>query len=493
MNFVHKWPFAESAAGPATEAGADACAEGNGSGGEWVLAVLVIANLWWTALCLGGYRPETMVIASAVNAATFALWLAMKAWRRRRFAVRCAALATLPFLVYGAVSAGWLTPVPWLGWQDWLRWAQMAVVFWVALHGIRAARAHEALFWSMVALGVVAVCMAVYQRLADPAWLTMGRRQAAQFVGRSSGFFGIPNSLAALLNLLLPPMVALTFQRGAGAVQRVFCGYLAALFACGVVLTVSRGAWLSLGMALALWPLLAFRDTARRWWWSLAVAVLLAASVALLYWNVATVRVRLDSLRHNQGEAARAVLWRAGWELAREKPLLGTGAGSYGVLFERHRPERFWDDPRWVHNDYLNTLSDYGLVGFLLSFGVASVLLGRCLRLLRTDGRSGSAGGPAGRMRSIRAGLVIGLLAFALQLCVDFNLKIPALAQMAAVAAALVISAVGDWGAAALCRAGARAMDGRSDRGGAGGRRDSLPADSALPGRGAALRGTGGH
>jgi cytochrome c-type biogenesis protein CcmH/NrfG len=48
-------------------------------------------------------------------------------------------------------------------------------------------------------------------------------------------------------------------------------------------------------------------------------------------------------------------------------------------------------------------------------------------------------------MRAIRAGLVIGLMAFALQLLVDFNLKIPALAQMAAILAALVI-APGDEG-----------------------------------------------
>ena len=126
--------------------------------------------------------------------------------------------------------------------------------------------------------------------------------------------------------------------------------------------------------------------------------------------------------------------------MVREQPLLGTGAGSYGVLFERYRPERFWDDPRWAHNDYLNTLSDYGLVGFLLSFGVAALFLGRWRRLFQPERGAGLAGGPPGRWRVIRAGLGIGLLAFALQLFVDFNLKIPALAQMAAIVTALVLA-----------------------------------------------------
>jgi O-antigen ligase len=440
MNSVHKWPVSGGATGTATEAAVDVCPAGVHSVGEWVLVILVLGNLAWTAMCLGGFRPETMVVASAVNAATFALWLAMSVWRRGRFELRGAALATLPFLVYGAVSAGWLTPVPWMGWQDWLRWAQMAAVFWVVLHGIRSARAQEVLFVGLAALGVVAVCMAVYQRVSDPAWLMMGRSQSPQFFGRSSGFFGIPNSLAALLNMLLPPMVALALQRGAGAMQRVICGYLAALFAAGVLLTVSRGAWLSLGLVLAAWPLLAFRDTARRWRWSLSVAVLLVGIAALLYLGVPAARARIDSLVQHQGERSRAVLWRAGWGLVREKPLLGTGAGSYGVLFERHRPGHFGDDPRWAHNDYLNTLSDYGLLGFLLSFGAAALFLGQLRSAIQAEHGSASAGGTVGRMRAIRSGLAIGLLAFALQLLVDFNLKIPALAQIAAVAAALVIS-----------------------------------------------------
>ena len=444
MNSVHKWSSSIGEAAPETKSGAEPPGEACGPVGEWALVILVLANLWWTTLCLGGYRPETMVVTGAVNLGTLGLWWAVAAWQRRWLEFPGAALATLPFLVYGAVNAAWITPVPWLGWRDWLGWAQMAAVFWVVLGGVRTMRARTVLFAGVVALGVVAVGMAVYQRLGDPGWLMMGRRQSLQFLDRSSGSFGIPNSLAAFLNLLLPAMVALTFQRGAGAVQRVVCGYLAALFVCGVLLTLSRGAWLSLGVALTAWPLLAMRGGARRWRWALVVALLLAGSAAALYLSASQVRVRIDQLLQNRGEASRAVMWRAGWKLAGERPLFGTGAGSYGVLFERHRPERFWDDPHWAHNDYLNTLSDYGIVGLLLSFGVAALMLaGTGRRLFQPDGLSPGWSGATRRMPTLRAGLAIGLLAFALQLFVDFNLKIPAVAQAAAIAAALVLAPSG--------------------------------------------------
>ena len=443
MNSVHKCSGAGIEVAPPADSAA--LADGRGSGGEWILVILVLANLWWTTLCLGGYRSETMVVTGAVNLGTLGLWCAIEAWRGRSLALHGAALATLPFLAYGAVNAAWITPVPWLGWQDWLGWAQMAAVFLVVLQGIRTGRARTVLFAGLAGLGAVAVGLAAYQRLNDPAWLMMGRRQALQFLGRSSGPFGIPNSLAAFLNLLLPAMIALTFERRAGLLQRVVCGYLAALFACGVLLTMSRGGWLSLGVALTAWPLLFPRGEGRRWRWSIAVVLVLAGALAALYLNAPQARARIDQLLRNKGEVSRNIIWRAGWKLAQERPLLGTGAGSFGVLFERHRPERFWDDPHWAHNDYLNTLSDYGAVGFLLSFGMAALVVAGFGRrpfrgcVAAADGQTGAAE----PMAPLRAGLAIGLLAFALQLLVDFNLKIPALAQAAAIAAALVAAPSG--------------------------------------------------
>ena len=441
MNFVHKWPAGGPTARNGAPEGAAGPADGDpgvGAHGEALLTGLVLASLGWTTLCLGGYRPETMLVTVTLNAAALIAWLGLEAWRRRGLQLRLPALAMLPFLVYAAVNAGWVTPVPWLGWQDWLGWAQMAAVFWVVLHGIRGDRAREALLWGLVALGCAAVAMAGYQRLADPKWLMLGREQAAQFLGRSSGPFGIPNSLAAFLNLVLPPMLALALQRGAGPAQRIFCGYLAALFACGVLLTVSRGAWLALGVALAAWPLLVGHSPRRRWLGGLGVCALLVLIAAAIYVREPQVKERVDQLARNRGEISREVMWRAGWRLFQDSPLLGTGAGSYGVLLERHRPMMFWDSPRWAHNDYLNTLSDYGTTGLLLSFGVLAVFGWQAMRRLAAG--AGSRNESTVRLErwgALRTGLAIGLLAFGLQLFVDFNLKIPALAQVAAALLAL--------------------------------------------------------
>jgi O-antigen ligase len=287
----------------------------------------------------------------------------------------------LPFLAYAAMNVLWVTPVRWLGWHDWLWWTQMLIIFWVVLNDMRSGAAQRALLIVLGSLGFTAVVLAAYQTFVQPDWLMLGRQQAEQFAGRASGPFGIPNSLAALLLVLLPPAVVLTFSPRAGAVRRILAGYLACAYIFGLALTVSRGAWLGLAVAVVVWPLLQGGENWRRRVGRTLVAGLavLAAGV-VIYLTVPTLRARFETLVEEAGERTRPIMWRGAWQLFQENPVFGSGAGSYNVAFERHRPEHYQLDSQWAHNDYLNTLSDYGIVGFGLFFGGAALVAFLALR-----------------------------------------------------------------------------------------------------------------
>jgi hypothetical protein len=125
-------------------------------------------------------------------------------------------------------------------------------------------------------------------------------------------------------------------------------------------------------------------------------------------------------------------MWTGAWRLWLDAPVMGNGAGSYNLLFERHRAEGFRDEPLWAHNEYLNLLADYGLIGALLAGGAAMAIVAGCRRSLKV---SGSRGWPA-------AGIGLGLLAFALQMAFEFHLKIPGLALAVAAAAGLAVARV---------------------------------------------------
>ena len=278
-------------------------------------------NLGWTTLCLGGYRPETMVITSALTGGLLAVHLASRVFEEdaARTRIHPAGWLLLPFVVYGAINAAWVTPVPWLGWRDWFGWAEMVAVFWVVLNGVRTSAAKRALFATLVALGVTAVLLGCYQRFVHPDWLMLNRVQAEQFIGRASGSFGIPNSLAAFLLLLLPALGALALRRGAGAVARVFAGWLTLVFGFGLVLTISRGAWIGLALALVAWPLVAGRGG---WWRRMGLAVVVLGAVltvgGLLYAAIPKVQERFVALVRDAGETTRPVMWRAAWKLFQE-------------------------------------------------------------------------------------------------------------------------------------------------------------------------------
>jgi len=403
--------------------------------------ILLSGNLVWTTLCLGGYRPETMVITSLLNGLILVVHILGRAWLEKAPRIHPVSWWFLPFLIYAAVNVFVVTPVQWLGWHDWLWWAQMILVFWVVLNGVHHSRTRNALMGVICALGFIAVGMACYQRFSQPDWLMMGRTQADQFLGRSGGPFGIPNSLAAFLMLLIPATWVLAFRRHATAGQRVLFGYLGMSFVIGFILTVSRGGWLALGLALVAWPLLAVR---KNWKLRIGGSFATALVILLLGWGAyslnSNTRERFDQMVVESGEWTRPVMWQGAWNLFKENPWLGSGAGSYNILFEKHRPVHYQHEPQWTHNDYLNTLSDYGAVGFVLFFGAAFGVFLRCYfsRNSKTASRSATSWDSPLFWQAI----AVGVLAFSIQLVVDFHFKIPALAMVFATVTALLLRRV---------------------------------------------------
>ncbi len=232
--------------------------------------------------------------------------------------------------------------------------------------------------------------------------------------------------------LVLP--VAGTVAAGFGGLNRTWRmigGLVAGGAAIALLITYSRGGGIALGGALICWPLLAAGPGKRGRWRQVGlVALAVVALGGAVYGLVPAAKERLDQMVEQSGELTRPILWRAAGQLFIDAPWLGTGGGSYAVLFERYRPFRFWDEPEWVHNDYLNTLSDYGLIGFSLSFGAVLIAAGVTVRVARRRDR-----GPRDAA-NLTAALAVGLLAIGAATGVDFHFKIPAVACLTALVAA---------------------------------------------------------
>jgi O-antigen ligase len=227
-----------------------------------------------------------------------------------------------------------------------------------------------------------------------------------------------PNALAGVVLMGLPVSVALIwrmerwFTRGA----RIFLVGLVALAALACLFwSGSKGGWL---LMLVLGVLAGWRFPLPAWVKCAALAAGLALGLAVFAAKYAGFFERGAA-----SVGARFDYWEAALRTSLDKPVLGSGPGTFGIAYKAiKRPES--EMSRLAHNDYLQQASDSGWPGFVL-YG-AFVLLA----LWKTRPAQGepAAGGTGG---SLRFCVWLGVLAWALQGLIEFGLYLPSLAWCA--------------------------------------------------------------
>ncbi len=142
-----------------------------------------------------------------------------------------------------------------------------------------------------------------------------------------------------------------------------------------------------------------------------------------------------ERLRTLSGASFRLDTWRDSLRLAASSPVLGHGLGAFHDAYPRFKRGHGIVRVEHAENDYLETFAETGALG--LAFSVAGLAL-----LLAAAGR-GVATGPDRLVRGIGTGAVAALVALAVHSTVDFNLRIPSNAALAALAAAAAAGAAG--------------------------------------------------
>jgi O-antigen ligase len=196
---------------------------------------------------------------------------------------------------------------------------------------------------------------------------------------------GIYTTIGALLSIGL----AAAARRAA---LRVAALAPLAVLVPALLLTSSRGAWLALAAGLV--TLVALHRPARGRSLALQLAIAAAAVAAVLVVS---------------GGSDRADYWRVALEDARDHPLLGSGAGTYGEYWLAHGPGGSFT--RTAHSLYLQSLAELGPLGLLL---VAAAL---ALPLVRLG---------AARASPVAAAAGAAYVAYALHTGLDWDWEMPA-------------------------------------------------------------------
>jgi O-antigen ligase len=108
---------------------------------------------------------------------------------------------------------------------------------------------------------------------------------------------------------------------------------------------------------------------------------------------------------------------RESLHLAAAYPLFGCGLGAYESAFLKYKRSEPGLNQDYAHNDYLQYLTELGILGFLTVTIPIAIILGRIARACRN---------PKPDLRLLSLACAGSLLAIALHSFVDFNLYVPA-------------------------------------------------------------------
>ena len=256
--------------------------------------------------------------------------------------------------------------------------AAMLALFWfVYLFLVNHPRWQANWLWRVLAIvlllqGVVAVAQFLLQRELGLAWLgeptldllvegtSVAQRDGQNWL-RAYGLNSHPNQLGLLLTALILLVWPQRKRAQSGVWRAVFWLALATGFA-GLLVSLSRSAWLALGVGglVLAWP--RGKITVRSWReFAVPVAVFSAGLLlfALLYGDVMASRlVALDSPLESRSLWERQRDWGIALHLLEERPFLGTGPNRYLAAAQAYDPAAVT-----VHNVPLLVGAELGLLG----------------------------------------------------------------------------------------------------------------------------------
>jgi len=332
-------------------------------------------------------------------------------------------LTVLLFTLYTIVR--WLTsPTEYFSRLEMFNVVAYAGIFLTCRYGFAKRTQGLFLLWLLVVLGVFETGFGYYlsQHLE---FFPFGPTEQLHhyYAPRWVGTYGCPNHYASLLVMAAAATLGLAAFSKLPWPLRIVLFYLAGMMMVGIFFSVSRGSWISLFAAIIALVIFGLRYGTLRWWVPVLGALFLVGIFVAAYFNSDYAQLRLNEIvtsiqTGTLKEYVRIQLAGDALRIANDHPFWGTGPATFAFVHPRYQDQTFAFKAIYTHDDYLNCLADYGIVGFGIAlFFVAAVTL-KFFRPLRADTRWQD-----------RVLVVTGFMAWTalvVHSVFDFNLHIPA-------------------------------------------------------------------
>jgi O-antigen ligase len=272
--------------------------------------------------------------------------------------------------------------------------------------------------------GIAVACFALFQGVAPNGKLYWVRQP--RLGGWIYGPYVNHNHYAGLMELLVPIPLIIALSRLVHEKTRIAAGIAAAIMVGTIFLSGSRGGMLAIFVELAVLGVVLSRQE-KKTRIALGVGAFAVVLISLLAWlggKELTTRVTSISTEA-KGEISggmRLSIDRDTIQMFRRKPILGWGLGTFPVVYPQFRSFYTNFFVNEAHNDYLQLLSEMGLLGFATMVWFVAELFRRVPRKIQkwTTDVSGA----------VTLACTLGITGILVHSLIDFNLQIPANAAL---------------------------------------------------------------
>jgi O-antigen ligase len=247
---------------------------------------------------------------------------------------------------------------------------------------------------------------------------------------------------AGYMELAIALPLGLLFSGAIESYKRPVYAFAAMMMGVALIMTNSRGGIISLAAEILFLVVIAgpgSRGEGRRPRFELVRAGLIRAGLAFgliavliggtLVVGGSGVFTRLmGSPTASDPTAGRSHFWSVTLDVIKAYPLIGSGLGSFGVIYTRYDSRNGFFRLEQVHNDYLQTLADGGIVGGVLGLAFLLILFRRGFARRQTDDKF---------RRGVATGALAGCFAVLVHSFFDFTLHTTANALLFLILAAL--------------------------------------------------------
>lgn len=365
--------------------------------GDWTAALFAL--MMFLAPALGVPSEEmlqdtlkSIVVSMTALGAAFLFFLQQ---RGRREPLRWHGLMWLPILLlaYALGSMAWSHA--YLAGVEAVRWFVFALLLWLGLNTLSRERLPW-LAWGIHAGAVVASLWTALQFWVDLPLFPQGPNPASTFVNRN--FF----SEFAVCTL---PFSWLLLARARRSGEAVALALTNAFVVIAIFMTGTRSALVAMWLLfLLVLPLIAWKCRAQLPWrsWSRELQAIVAVAFFGTVVGLGAIpsgnqkildenrgRTPLElSVRRTQSIgpqdsslSIRKVMWRATTHLLRDRPVFGVGAGAWENEIPLYQAEGSQlETDYYAHNEFLQLLAEYGLVGWIFLALLAAYLIAAAWR-----------------------------------------------------------------------------------------------------------------